>query len=147
VLVNLCRYLQMVDTELLTTALAVHIDVANGTATVASAGHLPPLIVAPSPGGWQAHDVALEVGPPLGVGSEWHEHTTSLPHGGMLLLYTDGLVETRAWPLDHGLELLRSAMRALSPEAGPADALNAALELVPTGSRGDDVAVLAAAMP
>lgn len=147
ILAALNRYLEHLDSDLLTTAVVVHLDAVTGAATVASAGHLPPLVVAPTDNGWVSSDLDLEVGPPLGLGVEWEERTTALPAGAALLLYTDGLVESRRWPLDHGLRLLRKAVESQPPDADLASFLDAALELVPTGSRGDDVALLGALTP
>lgn len=148
ILAGLHRYLSRIDTELLTTAVVVYLDAQSGEATVASAGHLPPLFVAPSRhAGWDASDIEIEVGPPLGLGEAWVERTATLPPGAILLLYTDGLVEARSWPLDHGLTLLRKTLEALPPGADLPTFLDAALELVPTGSRGDDVAALGALTP
>ena len=148
VLNGLRSYLSRIDTELLTTAVVLHLNHTADTATVASAGHLPPMLLQPTPeGGWRASDVPIEVGPPLGLGTSWEERRSAVPPGSVLLLYTDGLVETRTWPLDHGLDLLRATLESLPRDVGLAEALDAVLELVPTGSRGDDVAVLAAATP
>jgi serine phosphatase RsbU (regulator of sigma subunit) len=150
VLNSLSRYLGLVNDELLTTALVVQLDVGTGDCRLASAGHLPPLVLRRGDDiqrAWVADDVQIEVGPPLGLGGEWPETTCTLPPDAFLLLYTDGLVETRTWSLEHGLMLLRKAMEGLPATADLTAVLDAALELVPTGSRGDDVAVLAALTP
>ena len=140
-------YLNRLGTDRLATVLVVHLDTDAGVATVASAGHLPPLLLAPGDDGWTSRDIDVAVGAPLGIGSAWPERSSVLPNGGILLLYTDGLVETRAWDLDEGLRLLHAALASLGPQATPADVLDAAVELVPTGLRGDDVAALAVAIP
>lgn len=147
ILAALNRYLERLGSELLTTAVVVRLDAVTGAASVASAGHLPPLVVEPTDNGWKASDLQLEVGPPLGLGETWPERTSALPADAVLLLYTDGLVESRRWPLDHGLDLLRKAVESLPPDADLGAFLDAALELVPTGSRGDDVAILGALTP
>jgi GAF domain-containing protein/anti-sigma regulatory factor (Ser/Thr protein kinase) len=144
VLEALHHYLTGIDTERLTTAVVVQLDVRTGQAIVASAGHLPPLIVVPGEGGWTAFDVDIDPGPPLGLGQTWPHTATVLPPGALLLLYTDGLVETRSWPLDHGLNLLRETLQAMPLEADLASFLDAALDILPTGLRGDDVALLGA---
>jgi anti-sigma regulatory factor (Ser/Thr protein kinase) len=142
------EYLSRLDTERLATVLIVHLDADARVATAASAGHLPPVVLAPDDSGrWKASDLDLAVGPPLGIGTEWPERSSVLPAGATLLLYTDGLVETRAWAIDHGLALLRSRLEALPCDRGLGTLLDAALQLVPTGLRGDDVAVLAAGAP
>lgn len=144
VLARVHRYLSRAPSELLATAVVVRIEAGTRRATVASAGHLPPLLLIPSRPGWTAGDLPLEVGPPLSVGEEWTEQESVLADGAVLLLYTDGLVESRAWPLQHGLEALQECLSRLPAGTGLAAIVDAALELVPTGSRGDDVAVLAA---
>ncbi len=148
VLTALNRYLLHLETELLTTAVVVHLDAEEGRATAATAGHLPPLVVAPDGrGGWEAWDLDVDAGPPLGLDHAWEERSTQLPAGAILLLYTDGLVESRSWPLDHGLSLLRKTVEAQPPDADLSAFLDAALELLPTGSRGDDVAALGVLTP
>jgi anti-sigma regulatory factor (Ser/Thr protein kinase) len=140
-------YLARLGSERIVTALVVHLDTDGGVATAACAGHLPPLLLAPTRGGWAPAEVDLDAGPPLGIGTDWSERSTVLPPGSMLLLYTDGLVETRVWDLDEGLRMLRSALAALPPDATLAAALDTAVELVPAGLRGDDVAALAVGVP
>jgi anti-sigma regulatory factor (Ser/Thr protein kinase) len=88
-----------------------------------------------------------ETGPPLGIGDHWEERSSVLPPASVLLLYTDGLVETRTWDIDEGIDLLGALLETLPPGIGPARVLDTALELLPAGSRGDDVAVLAARIP
>jgi GAF domain-containing protein/anti-sigma regulatory factor (Ser/Thr protein kinase) len=138
------RHLSSLDTELIATAVVVRIATDSHVATVASAGHLPPAVLCQGADGWQSSDLAGAIGPPLGVGEGWPQTDVPLPPDAMLLLYTDGLVESRAWPIDRGLELLHAALRGLPDDAGLGDVLDAAIDLVPAGSRGDDVAVLAA---
>ncbi|MFI0192468.1 SpoIIE family protein phosphatase [Streptomyces sp. NPDC017082] len=83
---------------------------------VASAGHLPPVLVR---AGGQPHLLDLPTGTPLGVGGVPFESTTiGFGPGDRLVLYTDGLVETRHDPIDERLEeLLRLlAVADRSPE-------------------------------
>ncbi len=148
ILAGVDRYLARLGTDLLATALVVHLDTDAKVATTACAGHLPPLLLSPDgTARFDVEDLDVDVGPPMGIGEVWPERTVVLPPGAVMLLYTDGLVETRAWPLDHGLSLLRTTLSALPDEAALGTVLDAALGLVPSGLRGDDVAVLAAATP
>jgi serine phosphatase RsbU (regulator of sigma subunit) len=86
---------------------------------------------------------------PLGVSTEQHRHnsTIELQPGGVVALFTDGLVERRGEVLDQGLERLcaaitlesaerscRAAIAALVPDHGWAD--DAALLVI---RRGDDI--------
>jgi len=105
---------------------------------VASAGHLPPLLV-------DADDVGyLEItpGPPLGIRS-FHYETVSVPlaPGTTVIAFTDGLVETRSASLDEGLERLRRA--AAAHGRSDLERLAGLLtdDLIPDGTE-DDVAVL-----
>ncbi|WP_242423776.1 SpoIIE family protein phosphatase [Frankia sp. EI5c] len=124
-----------------TVAMAV-LDPASGKLTVASAGHLPPLVIPPHERPWYP---AVEPGPPLGAGSpDFPELELTLEPGSTLLLFTDGLVEDRSRPIDTGLELLRRhAAPGLSPER-LCDGLLATLDR----ARGneDDVAMLAVSL-
>lgn len=144
VLAHTADYLSRLDTELLATALVVHVDVGARLLTAACAGHLPPAVLAFTSVGPLVSHLGVRTGPPLGIGLEWEERSTQLAEDAVLLLYTDGLVESRAWDIEEGVRRLDSLLMSLPKGAGPAEVLGAALELVPAGSRGDDVAVLAA---
>jgi len=105
----------------------------------ASAGHLPPLVLA----GGDAFFAEGHGSVPLGVGEgEWEDVEIKLDPGSRLVLYTDGLVEERDVSLDAGLERLREA--ALAAPDDP-DALCEAIvhALGREESLGDDVTVMA----
>ncbi|MPY59599.1 SpoIIE family protein phosphatase [Streptomyces spongiae] len=71
---------------------------------IANAGHLPPVLVR---GGRHPELLDLPTGTPLGVGGIPFDTTTiDLGPGDQLVLYTDGLVETRRTPLDERLQEL-----------------------------------------
>ena len=106
-----------------------------------SAGHLPPVVLDPA-GSAQLLGTTTDV--PIGVpfGGVREQHVVGLPTGSTLLLYTDGLVETRGSDIDSDVERLRTAVGRHAPAAGPqalVDALLAGLGQLP-----DDVALLAA---
>ncbi|WP_432544060.1 SpoIIE family protein phosphatase [Kineococcus sp. SYSU DK002] len=91
--------------ELFATCSLVRLDQESGTVTVASAGHPPPLVLE----GHELRELALEPGPPLGV-----EHTATYPERSYRLdgdcrvvMYTDGVVESRSDQLESGAEALR----------------------------------------
>jgi serine phosphatase RsbU (regulator of sigma subunit) len=90
------------------------IDRSGSYCEIAQAGHHPPVLVLPG-GATQVLD--LPPGLPLGLGTESFEATRiSLPPGATLALYTDGLVESRTRPLDHGMAALCDALgSALAP--------------------------------
>jgi anti-sigma regulatory factor (Ser/Thr protein kinase) len=147
VLARAADYLDRLEEDLLATALVVHLDAHTGLATIACAGHLPPLALVPTDEGMSPAQVEVEPGPPLGVGERWEERTSQLAPDTVLLLYTDGLVETRTWDIDEGIRRLGSLLETLPVGVPPGKVLDEALELLPAGSRGDDVAVLAALVP
>jgi anti-sigma regulatory factor (Ser/Thr protein kinase) len=109
------------------------------TWTISSAGHPPPVLAAPGRSTVLA-DVPPD--PPLGArpGCLRTETTVLLPPGGLLLLYTDGLVERRDEVIDVGLGRLRSVVAAGHPEAVCGTVMH---ELVGSGRPMDDIALLA----
>ncbi|MCX5419047.1 SpoIIE family protein phosphatase [Streptomyces sp. NBC_00078] len=73
---------------------------------IANAGHMPPALAGPD----HAPELLdLPSGAPLGVGGVPFEATTArLDPGDLLVLYTDGLVETRHHSIDDRLDVLLS---------------------------------------
>ncbi|MYS24211.1 MULTISPECIES: SpoIIE family protein phosphatase [unclassified Streptomyces] len=123
------------------TCVYVVYDPATRRCTMASAGHPPPAIVTPD------GDVAfadVPVGAPVGVGlGDFRSIETRLPEGSLIALYTDGLVETRADDMDHGLDRLRAALTA--PAGALEDLATAIIDNVPApGQAEDDMALLLA---
>ena len=110
-----------------------------------NAGHLPPLVVAAN-----GDTVVLESRNDLllGLGLETSRADLSLrlEAGSTLLLYSDGLIETRNADLDHGLARLRIAAREVATleVAELCDELVSAMVGV---SSHDDVTVLAVRIP
>lgn len=93
------------------TVLCAEIDVAAHQMTVASAGHLPPLVISEA----GAELVPLRTGVPVGVkgGVSYESVTVTIPPRATLLVYTDGLVERRGESLDVGLDRLRDTARSV----------------------------------
>ncbi|MFH8802056.1 SpoIIE family protein phosphatase [Streptomyces sp. NPDC017936] len=86
------------------TCLYAVYDPRTGRCRVANAGHMPPALAGP---GRAATLLDLPPGAPLGVGGVPFEATTvRLDPGDLLVLYTDGLVETRLHPIDDRLNVL-----------------------------------------
>jgi phosphoserine phosphatase RsbU/P len=105
---------------------------------VATAGHPPPLVVPVDGSGYFAD---LDIGPPLGVPTSIGRTSTvvTVPEGALMVFYTDGLVERRGESLDEGMERLRDALRAESPEGVCRLLAKAVLE----DGIQDDVAIVA----
>ncbi|WP_346768544.1 SpoIIE family protein phosphatase [Streptomyces sp. R301] len=98
---------------------AVH-SPATGTWTIARAGHLPPAVVT------SEGTVSFLQGPPgtpLGTGAlDFGTEELPLPPGGLLVLYTDGLIEARDRDLDEGMgELGRALEQAIDRAGGTLD--------------------------
>ena len=130
----------------LTTCLYGVLDPGAGTLVLASAGHLPPLVVHRDGGGQY---VELEPGPPLGVGSAPPPETVlQVPEGALLLLFTDGLVEGRAQPVEAGLLALRNAVAELGDlqPAGLEALCDSLLRAMGRDGRPDDDSALLAVL-
>jgi PAS domain S-box-containing protein len=123
----------------LVTALIIMLDPVTGEATVASAGHLPPVVAHEG----QAKFVEVRVTPPLGVSVAQPEETRFvLEPGATLLLYTDGLVEQRNRSIDDRLRQLGEVLRhANADAAGVVE--NVVTQMLPSGPPSDDVALIA----
>lgn len=135
--------------EISATCLYAIYDPVSRVCSLASAGHLPPAVVTPPTTDDNATaarpvDVPeLPIGPPLGLGGLPFETTQfELPQGSRLVLYTDGLVQSRSRDVETALALLRDVL-ARAPESleQTCDELLAAL--LPSRPP-DDVALLVA---
>jgi serine phosphatase RsbU (regulator of sigma subunit)/anti-sigma regulatory factor (Ser/Thr protein kinase) len=124
-----------------TCAYAVY-DGVTGEIELATAGHLPPLLVHPD-----GSNEYLEAtpSPPLGVGNGVVD-TMVIPveDGSLFVLYTDGLVESRDRDISEGLDRLRSAFGPGAPEQDLEDLCKTSLDGVYSDAKRDDIAVLIA---
>ena len=105
----------------------------------ANAGHLPPLLVAPDA---KPRFLSESLSTPIGLGeyARFEEAATEFPPGATVLIYTDGLIERRAFGIEHQLERLRASVVDFD---GDADAMcDTVLRAFPPEG-GDDVALLA----
>ncbi|HEV7862338.1 MAG TPA: SpoIIE family protein phosphatase [Acidimicrobiia bacterium] len=117
------------------------LDAESGELRMVNAGHPPPLLIELD---GRARFLEGQNGPPVGalptVG--YTETCTVLAPGATLLLYTDGLVEDRATPLEQGLARLREAVHG-----GPSDVdglcSHVARRVLAAYPSNDDVAMLA----
>lgn len=117
VLAHTNRLLIDLAPELFTSCLYVTLDLARHRATLASAGHLPPLLRTP---GSAARCLELPPGLLLGLepDADYTTREVAFPPGSLLALYTDGLIEAPGVDLDQGMDdlaghLTRSADRPL----------------------------------
>jgi serine phosphatase RsbU (regulator of sigma subunit)/anti-sigma regulatory factor (Ser/Thr protein kinase) len=117
-------------------------DAVTGTCEVASAGHLPPLLVRPD-GTNEFLDVAPA--PPLGIGGgPIKSRTIDIDDGSLLVLYTDGLVEKRTADIDEGLRGLQEIFGPGSASRPLEDLCKATLDGVYADAQRDDIALLIA---
>lgn len=130
ILSKLSGLLSVRETGQLATVLCALIDVERRSVTLASAGHLPPLLLADG----QGELVKGPIGLPIGVDPAplYEPKTVQVPPRATLLAFTDGLVERRGESIDAGLERLRANAAV---EGVPLDDL---LGLILTHLRGDD---------
>ncbi|MFD0035434.1 SpoIIE family protein phosphatase [Streptomyces sp. NPDC127172] len=122
------------------TCIYAEYDPRSDRCRIAAAGHLPPALI---PAGGPPELLDLPSGAPLGVGGVPFETTTvSLSPGDQLVLYTDGLVETRRDAIDERLDLL---LRVLDgPDLSLEETCDRLLETLCDPDDHDDVSVLIA---
>jgi serine phosphatase RsbU (regulator of sigma subunit) len=140
---SLDRLLQDLGDGRFATAVCVVADPVEGTVEVVSAGHPPPLLIGPDGG---TSFVPCDAHTPLGVleNPVYEPYAYRLRPGSTLLLYTDGLVESRDLPLHEGMGALKVAV-ARGPAAESVDDLcDRILAEIVGDQTGDDVALLAA---
>jgi serine phosphatase RsbU (regulator of sigma subunit) len=139
ILTHLDKITHGLDPYIATCVYAVY-DPHRGRLQMASAGHLPPVLIR---AGRPPELLDLPTGTPLGVGGVPFETTTlDLEPGDQLVLYTDGLVETRSDPID---ERLNDLLRQLSvPYRSAEETCGRLLEQLRHPASHDDVALLIA---
>lgn len=125
-------------TEGFATAVHVVVDLRTGQFELRSAGHPPAVHLVSGSGRWLLRETE---GPALGLveGVEFEPFRGRLDHADVVLLYTDGLVESSTKELSMGIDkLLGTAEKELRGEVhGRAEMLVNQL-----GSRDDDTALL-----
>jgi PAS domain S-box-containing protein len=142
VLSHLDTFVEQVDAARYATVACAEVDPDSGRVVAAVAGHPPPLLIGPDGGA----ELMMEGrSPPLGVldpGTPRPETSFELAPGGGFLLYTDGLVERRAEPIDVGLERLLAAVRGSEVSQPGALVERLPSMLLGPGGHDDDVCVL-----
>jgi phosphoserine phosphatase RsbU/P len=117
------------------------VDSGTGRVRLALAGHPPPVVAVP---GRPPTLADVPVDPPVGQSLKINGRraaTIDLPPGGLITLFTDGLVERPGASVDDGFARLLSVV-----VAGPAEAVCARIMAAMVGTRPaiDDIALLAA---
>ncbi|HSE10850.1 MAG TPA: SpoIIE family protein phosphatase [Nocardioidaceae bacterium] len=123
------------------TVAATLLDPSSGTLSLCNAGHVPVLVVHQD-----GHSELLGTGAglPLGVVSDLDRSLTTsrLEPGALVVLVTDGVVESRRHDLDRGIERMRA--RAVELRKRPLQEVVGALADLADATLRDDVTVVAA---
>ncbi|MFV2119508.1 PP2C family protein-serine/threonine phosphatase, partial [Streptomyces sp. Act-28] len=141
VLARTNRLLLDLDLGLFTTCLYARIDLDRRRVRMASAGHPPPLLRCPD---GRARRLDVPPGPALGIDPDAVYPVTELdlPPGAVLVLYTDGLVETAGTDIEQAIDRLAGHLAAWDTE-DPDRLLELLLDhAVPADRRTDDIALL-----
>ncbi|MFC4607850.1 SpoIIE family protein phosphatase [Streptomyces maoxianensis] len=148
VLHHLDEQAQRLGTDRMATCLYAVYDPVAHRITIANAGHPPPILLHL---GGRAEVLRVPPGAPIGVGGvDFEAVELDAPAGATLLLYTDGLVESRLRDVWTGIEQLRERLAATAQLTGPdhsppLEALcDDVLDMLGPGDRDDDIALLAA---
>ncbi|MFE2934649.1 SpoIIE family protein phosphatase [Streptomyces sp. NPDC059278] len=139
ILEQLDRMVERSGLDRAATCLLAVVDRFGSACEVASAGHLPPVLIDPGAGARVCEE--MSVGPPLGTGFGGYRTTmVEFDPGTVLFLYTDGLVERRGEDIDASVGRLRELTL---PAGGSLERLlDDVLERFGPGAE-DDIAVLA----
>ncbi|MBO8193828.1 SpoIIE family protein phosphatase [Streptomyces oryzae] len=148
VLHHLDEQAQRLGSDRMATCLYAVYDPVAHRIVVANAGHPPPVMLHRS---GRAEVLRIPAGAPIGVGGvDFEAVELDAPAGATLLLYTDGLVESRQRDVWTGIEHLREKLAATArltrPGASaPLEPLcDEVLDILGPGDRDDDIALLAA---
>ena len=147
------RKIQYFEPDAMATVLYGIYDPETGEFLASSAGHPPPVLAVPGrPGG----PLPIPPDPPIGTADAPGRRSTAtvIPPGGLLVCYTDGLIERRDHAMDEGISFLAAAMdRVLDARANrdgrpvpfAEDACAAVMRAcLGNAKAADDVAVLVA---
>jgi len=149
---RLDRKIQYFEPDAMATVLYGVLTPQSGEFVVSSAGHLPPVVAVP--GERTAGLLAIHPDPPIGAADdpERRSVTLTIPAGGLLCCYTDGLVERRDRVIDEGIntvaatlddQLASRASRGDRPVPLAEDASAAVMHaLIGSARATDDVALL-----
>jgi PAS domain S-box-containing protein len=117
-----------VASDLSVTCLYAVYDPLSRCCTLARAGHPVPAVVTPD---GSVEYLDLPAGPVLGLGDlPFEEAEVELPEGSLLVLYTDGLVESRHRDIDSGLLTMRNVLTDVHRQAGCAPQAPRSLESI-----------------
>lgn len=124
----------------LVTCCLVELHLDEGIASVALAGHPPPLVRKPD---GATSFLEARADPPLGTDDQGKYRATTLfvEPSDTIVMYTDGLIESRSDSIVAGLDELARAAQASSTNC-PEDLADELIEAMDVKHREDDVAML-----
>lgn len=140
VLTKTDAYTRSLNGDAMATALYLAVDPEERAVRMACAGHVPPVVLRPGSG---ASEIELPPSSPLGVGSPRAYSETNIAGGpgATLVLCTDGLIESRGWEIQGGLDRLTRAV-----DSGPRDPEQLCDHILtavtPAGAGEDDIALV-----
>lgn len=138
ILHKLSRLLSVADSGQLATILCAVVDPAARRVMLATAGHLPPLLIDDGDSRYLESVIGLPIG--FEAGAEYTATEIAIPPSATLIAFTDGLVERRGETLDDGLRRLQSAVA--HRRLGLSELLDALVVELPPGPSEDDVAIV-----
>jgi serine phosphatase RsbU (regulator of sigma subunit) len=146
------RNIQYFEPDAMATVLYGRYAPGTGELVLSSAGHFLPVLAAP--GARPPGMLPLEPDPPIGTADDPERRSAAavIPPGALLCCFTDGLVERRDQPIDHGIDRVAATLGELiaaspggSGRPGPLaeDACAAVMRaLVGNAPARDDIALL-----
>lgn len=139
VLAKLSDFVNSDDHDYFATVLCALIDVQAHSLTIASAGHIAPLLIDSDRGEY----VKVNVNVPIGVTRDfdYQETTVSVPAKSTLVAFTDGLVERRTEILDTGLARLRDTATT-GQRLAPDDLVEMITRDLASKDHNDDTAIV-----
>jgi len=134
------RYFDSIDDATFATAVVIVLDASRCRLTVASAAHLPPLLL--------HHDSVIrldvEPGSPIGSGLGGHRCTQfEVGPGNTVVAFTDGVIERRDRSIDQCLDELAAQLDGLT-DRSPSAVLRVVRDHLDSPDRTDDAAALIA---
>ncbi len=148
VLHHLDEQAQRLGSDRMATCLYAVYDPVAHRMVVANAGHPPPVMLYRD---GRAEVLRIPAGAPIGVGGvDFEAVELNAPAGATLLLYTDGLVESRHRDIWTGIDYLREKLAETAgltrPDTPPPlePLCDEVLDILGPGDRDDDIALLAA---
>jgi phosphoserine phosphatase RsbU/P len=144
--------IQYFESYAMATVLYGRYDPGTGELVLSSAGHLPPVLATPA--GHPPGMLPVQPDPPIGAADDPARHSTTIviPPGALLCCFTNGLVERRDQPIDHGISHVAATLGKLATAAPGRDGRPVPLAedacaavmraLVGNAPAQDDIAVL-----